>query len=188
MSLKNMSQQGEKKLLNVETILDKAGLSEKMIMADLGCGSAGHFVFPSADIVGKEGTVYAIDILKNSLENIKRKVYLENIHNIKPVWSNLEIFKGTKIEAGSLDVVLLANTLYQSKHRAAILREAIRMLKKNGTMVIVEWKKISIPFGPKVEDRVDPKNIIQVARNLGLDFSEEFFVGQYHYGLIFNKL
>lgn len=186
--LKNMSQQGEKKLLDVEKILHKAGVGEKMRIADLGCGSAGHFVFPAASIVGKEGEVYAVDILKNALENIKRKVYLENIHNVIPVWSNLEIFKGTKLEAGSLDVALLVNTLYQFKHRTAVLREAVRMLKKRGVLVIVEWRKISLPFGPRVEDRVDPKYTIQVAQKLGLDFEEEFFVGKYHYGLIFNKL
>ena len=183
-----MSQQGEEKLLNVELILHKAGLREKMSVADLGCGSAGHFVFPAAQLVGKEGEVFAVDILKNSLANIKRKIYLENIHNVTPVWSNLEIFKGTKLEAGSLDVALLINTLYQSKHRASILRETVRMLKKQGVVIIVEWKKTSLPFGPRVEDRVDPKHIIQVAQKLGLDFEEEFFVGKYYYGLIFNKL
>ena len=183
-----MSQQGEEKLLNIEMILHKAGLAEKMTVADLGCGAAGHFVFSSGHIVGRKGKVYAVDILKNVLEGIKRKIYLENINNIVPIWSNLEIFKGTKLEAGSLDVALLINTLYQSRNRAAILREATRMLKKGGVLVVVEWKKISIPFGPRVEDRVDPKHIIQVSQKLGLDFEEEFFVGKYHYGLIFNKL
>ncbi len=183
-----MSQQEFKKLLDANVILHKSGLEEKMIVADLGCGSAGHFVFSSAELVGEEGKVYAVDVLKNVLENIKRKVYLENIHNIFPVWSNLEVFKGTKLEAGSLDVALIINTLYQSKHRGAILREANRMLKKGGIMTIVEWKKINLPFGPKTEDRVDPKHVIKVAQKLGLDFSEEFFVGKYHYGLIFNKL
>jgi len=183
-----MSQQELEKLLNADTILHKAGLSEKMHVADLGCGSAGHFVFSSANLVGKEGKVYAVDVLKNVLENIKRKIYLENVHNIVPVWSNLEIFKGTKVEAGSLDVALLINTLYQSKHRGSILRETNRMLKKGGTMTIVEWKKTNLPFGPKVEDRVEAKHVIKVAQKLGLDFIEEFFVGKYHYGLIFHKL
>ncbi len=183
-----INNKNDEKLLNEEMILHKAGVTEKMTIADLGCGASGHFVFPASKIVGKDGVVYAVDILKANLENIKRRAYLENVHNVFPIWSNLEVFKGTKIEAGSLDVALLINTLYQSKHRMAILRETTRILKKSGVMAIVEWKKISLPFGPKLENRVDLKELIQIAQRLGLDFEEEFFVGKYHYGLIFNKL
>ena len=183
-----MKKQSEDKLLNVDIILRKAGVGEKMVVADLGCGAAGHFVFPSAEMVGKEGKVFAVDILKKTLENIKRKVYLDNVKNIIPVWSNLEVFKGTKLEPGSMDIAMLINTLHQSNHRAAILREATRILKKGGSMMVVEWKKTNLVFGPTVENRVDPKHIIQVAQKLGLSLGEEFFAGKYHYGLIFHKL
>jgi len=183
-----MKKQEEERLLDVDIVLHKAGIAEKMIVADLGCGAAGHFVFPSAERVGKEGKVFAVDILKKTLENIKRRIYLDNLHNVIPVWSDLEVFKGTKLEPGSIDVAMLINTLYQSKHRAAILRESIRILKKGGSMMVVEWKKTNLAFGPTVENRVDPKHIIQVAQKLGLNLEEEFFVGKYHYGLIFHKL
>jgi len=157
-------------------------------MADFGCGSAGHFVFPAAEMVGKNGMVYAIDIQRPVLESLKRKQRQENIKNIKPLWSNLEIYNSTKIEANSLDAVLLANTLYQSHKRAEIIREAVRVLKKDGRLVIVEWKKVSIPFGPPVEERVDIHSLKKAAQKLGLDFAKEFFIGSYHFGLIFNKV
>ena len=84
-----------------------------------------------------------MDILRTALETISKRAHAENLANIKTVWSNLEIFGATKIEAGSLDVGLLINTLYQSHKRAEILRESIRLLKKNGKLVIVEWKNIA---------------------------------------------
>jgi len=179
---------GEEKLLNVDLIINKADIAEGMKVADFGCGGAAHFIVPLARVVGKGGRVYAIDILKNVLENVDRKIKVENIHNVKTVWSDLEIFKGTKIEAGSLDAILLVNTLYQSKQRASVLREAIRTLKKGGKIVIVEWKKITTPFGPKREERVDDKNLAKVAEKQGLELEEEFYVGSYHYGLIFHKI
>lgn len=178
----------DEKLLNVDLILHRAGVHEDMHVADLGCGSAAHFVFPLSRAVGRAGQVYAVDILKSVLKNVERKIKTENVHNVTPLWSDLEIFKGTKIEAGSLDVVLLINTLYQSKQRAAVLRESIRTLKKGGKIVVVEWKKITTPFGPKREERVDDKHLIKAAEKLGLDFEEEFYVGNYHYGLIFHKI
>lgn len=168
--------------IDANLILSKAQVGDKAKVADLGCGSSGHFVFPSAKLVGKKGIVYAVDILRTALETINKRVSVENLSNIKTVWSNLEIFGATKIEAGSLDVAMLINTLYQSHKRVEILREAVRLLKKNGRLVIVEWKNIAAPFGPPSEERVKKDLIDHGAKKLGLRPEEEFEAGQYHYG------
>ena len=44
-------------LIDVNFILEKARIAEGMKVADLGCGTLGHFVFPAAKIVGKRGRV-----------------------------------------------------------------------------------------------------------------------------------
>jgi len=179
---------GGNTLLDVEIILTKAGIEEGMRVADLGCGTTGHFVFPAASIVGKNGTVYAVDIMKTSLESIKKRRKLENLENIQAVWSNIEVFNATEIESGSLDVAMLINTLYQSHKRVEILREAVRMLKRSATLIVVEWKKVNLPFGPPVEERVKKELLQAGAQRLGFKQGKDFFVGQYHYGLIFTKL
>jgi len=179
---------GGSALLDVNFILDKAQISKDIKVADLGCGASGHFVFPIAKIVGKWGRVYAVDILKTILGTINRKIKQENLDNIETVWSNLEVFKATKIAAGSLDVALLINTLYQSHKRAEILRESIRMMKKGGKLLVVEWKNISSPFGPPAEERVKPDLLRTAGKKLGLKIEDEFDAGQYHFGILFIKL
>lgn len=179
---------GGNTLLDANLILSKSQVEEKMKVADLGCGSSGHFVFPAARLVGKKGMVYAVDILRTVLETINKRARAENFANIKTIWSNLEIFGATKIEAGSLDVALLINTLYQSHKRAEILRESIRLVKRNGELVVVEWKNIAAPFGPPAEERVKKELLDSAAKKLGLRPEEEFEAGQYHYGLIYVKL
>jgi ubiquinone/menaquinone biosynthesis C-methylase UbiE len=175
-------------LLSEELILDKAQIGDKMRVGNLGCGSSGHFVFPAAVRVGKKkGIIFAVDILKTVLERIDRRARQENYSNIQTVWSNLEVFGATKIESGSLDVVLLINILYQSHKRAEILREAIRLLKKDGRLVAVEWKNVSSPLGPPVEDRVKQDLLEEAGKKLGLKLDEEFSAGQFHYGLVFTK-
>lgn len=174
-------------MIDANLILDRARVEEKTRVADLGCGSSGHFVFPSAGRVGKKGIVYAVDILRTSLETINKRARSENLANIKTVWSNLEIFGATKIETGSLDVAMLINTLHQSHKRAEILRESVRLLKKNGRLVVVEWKNIATPFGPPSEERVKKEFVDNGAKKLGLRPEEEFEAGQYHYGLIYVK-
>lgn len=179
---------GGSSLIDANLILSKAKVGAETKMADLGCGSSGHFVFPSAKLVGKKGIVYAVDILRTVLETINKRVRSENLANIKVVWTNLEIFGATKIETGSLDVALLINTLHQSHKRMEILRESARLLKKNGRLVIVEWKNIAAPFGPPSEEKVNKELVDNWVKKLGLRPEEEFAAGQYHYGLIYVKL
>lgn len=182
-----MKPSGGNALLDVNIILDKAQVSDKTKIADLGCGTSGHFVFPAAERVGKYGKVYAVDILKTTLENIKKRARLEHMENVETVWSDVEVFGATKIESGSLDVVMLINTLYQSHKRVEIIRESIRMMKKEGRLVVVEWKDISIPMGPPSEEKVKAELLKRAAQKLGLHIEEEFDAGPYHYGLIFIK-
>jgi ubiquinone/menaquinone biosynthesis C-methylase UbiE len=178
---------GGNTLLDANLILSKAQVGDRKKVAHLGCGASGHFVFPSARIVGKRGQVYAVDILKTVLERVERQSRQENLLNIQVVWSDLEVFGATKIESSSLDSALLVNVLYESKKRAEILREAIRLLKKDGHLVIVDWKNISTPFGPPIEERVRQDLLETAGKKLGLSLEEEFVAGPYHYGLVFVK-
>lgn len=175
-------------LLDSKIILEKAHLSEGMRVADLGCGGHGYFVFPLAHAVGRAGTVYAVDILKIMLENVRRKANIENYPNVKTIWSDLEVFGATKIETLSLDKVFLINILFQSNKRINVLREAIRMLKKNGELIIVDWKEQALPFGPDKENRVKFDLLKEGAHKLGIELKEEYAAGQYHNGLIFKKI
>lgn len=175
-------------LLNINLILDKARISESMQVADLGCGATGHFVFATAPLVGKAGIVYAVDVINSILETIAHRARQDNINNIKTVWSNLELPNATKINSLSLDAALLINTLYQSRKRLEILTEAARMLKKNGRLVVAEWKNTSLPFGPPAEERVPLDNLRQLAAKAGLQLEEEFVAGPYHFGAIYIKI
>lgn len=175
-------------LLDSKLILEKAKLSEGMKVADLGCGGHGYFVYPLAHQVGRAGVVYAVDILKVMLENVQRRANIENYPNVKTVWSDVEVFGATKIETMSLDRVFLINILFQSEKRIMILREAIRMLKKNGKLIIVDWREQSLPFGPDPENRVKFELLKESAHKLGIELEEEYSAGQYHNGLIFKKI
>ncbi len=174
-------------LLNPDFILEKAQVKEGNSIAGLGCGSAGQFVFPAARIVGNKGKVYAVDIMKSVLTNLNKRIEQEGYTNIETVWSDLEIFKATKIESESLDVGLLINTLYQSEQRAALLRESIRLIKKGCYLLIVEWKNVATPIGPPAEAKVKKESLKQSIQKLGLSLEEEFEAGTYHYGALFIK-
>lgn len=178
---------GGNALIDPQLIITKAGIGDAMHVADLGCGATGHFVFPVAKAVGKNGLSYAVDILKNNLRNIERRAKQENLEQVRTVWSNLEIFKATKIESGSLDVAMLINVLYQSDKRPEMIREAIRMVKTAGTLLIVDWNATATPFGPSLGERVNKEAIKKAAPRLNIELKEEFNAGDYHFGMTFVK-
>lgn len=179
---------GGNELVNANFILDKIGVAPGIIFADLGCGAIGHFVFPAASRVGDKGKVYAVDIQKSVLSAIESRARTEGLLQISAVWSDLEKYGAAKIPDGSVDVALLANTLFQTKDRASMIKEAMRLLKSGGVLGIVEWKENAPQgLGPDHSLKVLQDAVEKTATSLGLTLKEKFDAGPYHYGLIFSK-
>jgi len=175
-------------LFDIDAILNRLDVGENQKVAELGCGNFGWFVWPLARLVGRRGLVYAVDIIKSTLEEIRRQALSDNLPQVKPIWSNLEIFKATKIETSSLDGALLVNVLHQSNKKIDLLREAIRLLKRGGRLLVVEWRQVDTPFGPPADERVKVDSLKTALPKLGLDLNEEFAAGPFHYGLLLTKL
>jgi len=174
-------------LLDPVALLSRAGVRAGQKVADLGCGALGHFVFPAAAMVGGEGKVYAVDILKSVLGGVMSRAKLEGAGNVETVWGDCEVPNGVRIGTGSVDLTLVVNNLYQAKDRNAFMREAVRITKPGGTIVVSDWKTTSSPLGPPAEKRVAATTALKEAMGLGLKLKEEFEPGQYHWGLIFTR-
>ncbi len=170
-------------LLNPMEILKRVGVSEEMKVADMGCGTSGHFVFPAARMVGAGGKVYAVDLLKSALNGVESRRKMEAVVNVEGVWSDIEVYGGTKIPDKSLDVVLLVN----NQPNEAMLKESARLVKDGGKLAIVDWEKVAAPFGPPTKDRLDKEATKQQVVALGFKSAEEFKAGPYHFGFIFIK-
>lgn len=174
-------------LVDPQIIFQKSQLQPGMHVADFGCGRTGHIVFPATRILGEQGLVYAVDILKDVLKSIQSRAASSGIHSIHTVWSNLEQVGKTAILPKSLDLIFVVNTLTQSDNRHGILQEAHRLLKPKARLVIVDWAKRGIQFGPSDDRYVDFDDITRWSQMHGFVLQEDFPVGQYHRGLIFFK-
>ncbi|MFA5029877.1 MAG: methyltransferase domain-containing protein [Patescibacteria group bacterium] len=177
---------GGNELININ-VYEKIGLMLGMNVGDLGCGNLGYFSLPAAKIVGKSGTVYAVDILKSALQAVENRAKQEGIDNLKTVWSNLEVVGATKIPEASLDIAFIHNVLFQSDKDDLVIKEAYRLVKLGGKLMVIDWLKVKAPFGPLLGDRIDKEEVKKMAQATGFNFLEEFMAGPYHYGLIFVK-
>jgi len=178
---------GGAELIDAEGVLKKSGLEANMKVGDFGCGGRAYFALQAAKLVGKDGLVYAIDILKAHLKSVDDLARFYNFKNIKTVWADLEIPGSTKIESGSLDFVIITNLFFQTKKHQEIWQEVARVLKTGGKVFVADWGRAASPIGPPIEMRTDVGKIKNMAQNYQFSLIDEFPAGPYHFGLVFVK-
>lgn len=174
-------------LLNIEGLVEKLELQQGFRVADLGCGAFGYFTFLLAKTVGKSGKVYAVDIIKDNLNSIKKRAKIENFTQIEVVWSDLEVFGGAEIKSDYLNSALLVNVLHQSNRKIDLLREALRMIVPGGKLLLVEWNEKDSPFAVSALQKISRQDLKKLLSFLNIKIEEEFEAGEYHYGLVLSK-
>lgn len=179
MQARNITEQ----FLNPHTVVNEFGLKPGIRVADFGSGS-GDFAISIARIVGKDGIVSAIDIRISALEVLNSHIKLEGFRNIKPINGNLEKENGSKLKIVSQDFVLCSNILHQADNPFAVLKEAYRVLKPSGKLIIIDWQRQFV-FGPR--QRISKEEAQKLARDVGFKFERELSLVASHYGFIFLK-
>lgn len=178
---------GKSELLDAGQLLkDVLEVKSGDVVADLGAGG-GLFLMQAARMVGDLGQVYAVDVVKGVLSDIESKARLSGLHNIKTVWSNLEMVGAAKIKDESLDSAVLVNVLHQSKKHYEILAEASRLLKNGGKLLVIDWANNNLTFGPPKDQLVESSEIVNQCQQLDLNLIKLFKAGPYHFGLLFGK-
>ncbi|MBT3538584.1 methyltransferase domain-containing protein [Candidatus Parcubacteria bacterium] len=176
-----MSYHSGNHLIDPQQLLERARVHEGMHIADFGCGRTGHVIFPGSKIVGERGIVYAIDILKDVLENIRRRAALEALNNIETVWADLEKPGGNVISPKTLDVAFFVNVLFHFTDYALALDEAARILKPKARIVVVDWTERLSTLGPdENEDLIDFNKIKVWAHKNNFTIQDDCSVGPYH--------
>ncbi|MBU0531165.1 MAG: methyltransferase domain-containing protein [Candidatus Uhrbacteria bacterium] len=176
-----------KALLDAAALLREAGIRVGYNVVDLGSGTSGHFTFPAAHMVGETGKVYAVDILKGALAGIESRARIEGTTNVEPVWGNIERVGGVRVPAGQMDLALLVNVASLIAKSPDVAREAARLLKDNGHMLVIDWKPEGSGFGPPAESRHSAKDILKLFTAHGFVAIKEFDAGPSHWGLLMKK-
>ena len=182
-----MTYHGGNQLLDIPQILDASNLSAGMHVADLGCGRTGYVVFPLAKVIGAHGMVYAVDIMKDVLEEVHKRAALEGFAQVFTVWADLERPGAISIPEHTLDVVFLVNTLFHFSNVEPVLDEALRLMAPKSRLVVVDWTHNELPFGPKQEQLVDFARVDAWARTHHFTVQNRFAPGDHHQGVVYFK-
>jgi ubiquinone/menaquinone biosynthesis C-methylase UbiE len=162
---------------NPELILQTIGLRSGMVFVDVGCGE-GFFSILASKIVGEKGKIYAVDTDDSAIEKLKRKTKVEGLKNLTAKVGKAE---ETVLCKECADFVFYSMVLHDFYDPAKVLQNAREMIKPDGLLVDLDWKKIDIPFGPPVSIKFSEEQASNLIKSQGFTIADVRNVGPYHY-------
>jgi ubiquinone/menaquinone biosynthesis C-methylase UbiE len=162
---------------NPEAILRDAGLAAGMVFIDVGSGG-GFFTLLAAKIVGEKGVVYAVDTDANAIERLKNEATKKSLINVK---TKVGAAEETVFCTTCADVVFYSMVLHDFGDPLQVLRNAKKMLKTNGALVDLDWKKRQMAFGPPEHIRFSEEKASALIAQAGFTVESVKEAGPHHY-------
>ena len=172
--------------VNPEEVIRQLDVAPGTMAADFGCGS-GFFSMVFAKMAGEHGMVYALDILPSSLEAVASRAKTLGLSNVVTKRVNLEHEGGSKLPDNSLDWVILKDILFQNTSKETIVREAYRVLKQGGCLLLMEWGDGDFSFGPEKSLRLPREKAIELLSEQGFVPVKDVDAGDFHYAMVCQK-
>ena len=181
--------------LDSNEIIDELNLNGSEIIMDAGCGD-GHIAIKLLDEYIDSGKVYAVDIYDASIEDMEKYKLENNVDNLINI--EADITQGIdEIEDGTLDVILMVNVFHgftASRKVDEAISEFARLIKNDGRIAIMDYKKWDVPKGPPTLVRSSPEELEEAFAKHGLkmtylneEIGEDIPEGKSHYFIVFEK-
>lgn len=143
----------------------------------------GTFTLPLARMT--RGRIVALDIEPDLVRSLEHAALARGIGNVEVVEQDF-VGHGTGLPDGSIEHALLFNILH-IEDPMALLCEARRVLKPDGTASVIHWRRdIPTPRGPSLDIRPTPEDCADWARQAGFVRSVPVQLGEaapWHFGL-----
>ena len=112
---------------------------------EIGCGT-GFFTIPAAGFIGDKGSLVAMDILSESVDEVTRKVQAAMLKNVRVVKGDV---MNTNLETESFDTVVLFGVIPAPMlSLTRVLTEMHRILKPEGTLAV--WPPAPVLFSRSI--------------------------------------
>ena len=183
---KKLDSPKRREMLPTRTVLNKIGLNEGARLADIGCG-IGYFSIPAADVIGPHGIVFALDVSKEMIEELDKKIEENGIENIRTVITDKYNFK---LKDNSVSYAFICTVLHEIEDGIAFIDETKRILALGGKIAVVEWIRAESDWGPPVDHRLDSSDVKIMLLDAGFKEIEYLKLNEHFYivtGTLVNK-
>lgn len=111
------------------SILKEVGIEPGFTVLDYGCGP-GSYIVPTAELVGRSGRIYALDIHPPAINSIKNIIVRRRLTNVETIQSDCK----TGLPNASVDIILLYDIFHDLGAPHGVLKELHRVLKPGGIL------------------------------------------------------
>jgi ubiquinone/menaquinone biosynthesis C-methylase UbiE len=171
--------------LPVVDIVTALGVKQGMNIADVGAGT-GYFTLPFAAEVGISGKVFAVDLQREMLDLLRKKVQAGNSSVIELVQGDAA---ATTLPSQSVDLVFMANIWHELDDHVSILREAKRTMRVGSRIAILDWRAdLQPPPGPPAWHRISAQSVAATLERGAWKVTQSRNIGSYSHLIIANPL
>lgn len=120
-----------------EAILKHLPIKKGDVIADVGAGT-GMFEKGLSELTGPKGKVFAVEIAPSFVSYMKERFQKEKLQNTEVILSNEN---STTLKDDSQNLVIVIDTYHHFDKPEIMLKDFKRILKNNGHLVIVDFKR-----------------------------------------------
>ncbi len=150
-------------------------------IADIGSGS-GYFTLRFAAHVGDTGRVYAVDIDPELIRHLNRRVRDAGVRNVQTILAEPD---DPLLPDASVDRFVVVDTWHHIEKQVEYLALMRRMLKPGGQVVMIDFQKRELPFGPPLQMKIAREDLIRQMEASGFHLAKEETFLPYQYFLVF---
>jgi arsenite methyltransferase len=151
------------------------------VIADIGAGS-GYFAFRLAHHVGVKGKVYAVDISPDMILHINRRIRDTQAANVVSVLADPD---DPLLLDQSVNRFFICDVWHHVENQTKYLSLLKKMLKPGGEIVMIDFHKKELPFGPPLKIKIAREDLIKQMETNGFRLAKEHTFLPYQYFLVF---
>jgi len=165
--------------LEPDDVVEILTLQPGMAVAEFGAAH-GRFTLPVSEAVGDAGHVFALESSPHHLAVLRDR--LRGRRNIHLVEAQPH---ATPLAAGSCDRALMPGLWAELPDPIAALREAARLLRENGLLILIEWHAhVQNASAPPPQARMSLEQCVNMLENNGWNIHRHGSIGPDHYYLL----
>jgi ubiquinone/menaquinone biosynthesis C-methylase UbiE len=151
------------------------------VIADIGAGS-GYFTFRLAHFVGDKGKVYAVDVSPDMIRHVNRRIRETKTTNVVTILADND---DPLLADKSVNRFFICDVWHHVENQTKYLSLMKKMLKPGGEVVMIDFHKKELPFGPPMQMKIAREDLIKQLETNGFRLSKEHTFLPHQYFLVF---
>jgi len=175
-------------LIDPDILKENLPINPGSVVLDLACGAGAYSIFIS-EIVGKQGLVYAADLWHDGLLLLEQEIENKHITNIMTI--QCDAAKTIDVDEYHVDLCLMSTVLHdfeEADQTDAVLKRIKPLLKPNGCLAVIEFKKVEGSPGPPIHIRLSENDVNEIVTRHNFKKINTIEIGDFNYMVTFQSV